>query len=93
MQPGWYPDGSSSGQLRYWSGSGWTEHVQQAPPPPGLLPWWQQWWAIILTLLVCFPLGLVGIWQRKGTSNGVKIAVTVVALALWAAALSARSRS
>ncbi|HVQ19183.1 MAG TPA: DUF2510 domain-containing protein [Actinomycetes bacterium] len=94
MQPGWYPDPSLPGQLRYWSGTQWTQDVQAAPPPPGDLvrPWWQQWWAIILTLLVCFPLGLIGVWQRKGTSAGVKIAVSLVALLLYSGALVARSR-
>ena len=69
--------------------------MQPAPPSPGefVRPWWQQWWAIILTLLVCFPLGLIGVWQRKGTSFAVKITISVVALLLYAGALAARSKS
>lgn len=35
---GWYPDPATPGQLRYWDGAQWTEHVaavpQAAPPPP-----------------------------------------------------------
>src|SRR6478735_6899106 len=27
---GWYPDGT--GQVRYWDGAAWTEHVQPAQP-------------------------------------------------------------
>jgi hypothetical protein len=95
MQAGWYPDPSQVGQLRYWSGTEWSQDVQAAPPAPGefVRPWWQQWWAIILTLFVCFPLGLIGVWQRKGTSVGVKITISVVALFLYGGALAARAQS
>lgn len=37
--PGWYHD--EQGMLRWWDGSGWTEHVQlppQVPPAPGFAP-------------------------------------------------------
>jgi len=30
-QPGWYRDPSASGQLRFYDGSSWTEHVQPDP--------------------------------------------------------------
>jgi Protein of unknown function (DUF2510) len=37
---GWYPDPQTEGQLRYWDGSAWTEHVQPAgqPAPTGTAP-------------------------------------------------------
>lgn len=36
VQPGWYPDPSDPGRLRYHDGSAWTEHVHVSPPttPP-----------------------------------------------------------
>ena len=35
----WYPDSSTSGQERFWNGSGWTEHFRAVPPPlPGVVP-------------------------------------------------------
>jgi uncharacterized protein YbjQ (UPF0145 family) len=30
VAPGWYPDPQTEGQIRYWDGSAWTEHVQPA---------------------------------------------------------------
>jgi hypothetical protein len=91
--PGWYPDPGLPGQLRYWTGTAWSADVQAAPAPPGELgrPWWQQWWAIVLTLVVCFPFGVIGVWQRKGTPVGVKVAVTVVAVVLYGVGLSLRA--
>jgi Protein of unknown function (DUF2510) len=93
VHPGWFPDPSHPGQLRYWTGTDWSQDVQAAPPPPGssARPWWQQWWAIALTLLLCFPLGIIGVWQRKGTSVGVKLAVSAVGIALFAVGLGWRS--
>ncbi|GAB2531700.1 DUF2510 domain-containing protein [Nocardia heshunensis] len=32
--PGWYVDPGYPGQLRWWDGIQWTQHVQVAPPPP-----------------------------------------------------------
>lgn len=31
--PGWYPDSSAPGQLRWWDGSRWTEHRAPMPAP------------------------------------------------------------
>lgn len=32
--PGWYPDQTSPGSLRYWDGVSWTEHAAPATAPP-----------------------------------------------------------
>lgn len=32
IQPGWYPDPTIPGTLRYFDGASWTEHVQPSPP-------------------------------------------------------------
>lgn len=33
--PGWYDDPAGSGQLRWWTGAGWTEHLApKAQPAP-----------------------------------------------------------
>lgn len=31
--PGWYPDPSAAGKLRYWNGSAWTEQVADGAIP------------------------------------------------------------
>ncbi|MEJ7891104.1 MAG: DUF2510 domain-containing protein [Solirubrobacteraceae bacterium] len=33
--PGWYPDPHGPDHLRWWDGSGWTDHVTGAPRPTG----------------------------------------------------------
>jgi uncharacterized protein YbjQ (UPF0145 family) len=35
VAPGWYADPQGSGQLRYWDGAAWTEHVQPMPQQAG----------------------------------------------------------
>ncbi|MEA2429449.1 MAG: hypothetical protein QOF37_3077 [Thermoleophilaceae bacterium] len=34
VAPGWYPDPQTEGQIRYWDGDAWTEHVQPASVSP-----------------------------------------------------------
>jgi Domain of unknown function (DUF4190)/Protein of unknown function (DUF2510) len=31
--PGWYPDPSRPGAMRWWDGSQWSDHSAPAPPP------------------------------------------------------------
>jgi hypothetical protein len=33
--PGWYPDPRGSGALRWWTGTGWSEHLAAPPNPYG----------------------------------------------------------
>lgn len=91
---GWYLDPNDPNMLRYWDGIRWTEHARPARlggspagpsgPSSGLAttrPWWQTWPAIIGGLFICFPVGLVGLWQRSGTpvrTKGILTACTAV---------------
>ena len=68
--PGWYPDPWGGQGLRWWDGSGWSEHVQGQPGPgmsagvgmrqsmasaPQLRRWWHSWFFILpVSLLSLF---------------------------------------
>jgi hypothetical protein len=101
---GWYPDPSDAGRIRYWDGSSWTQHSLVAPaaqtsswtgaPSPAAAStrknraWWQTWWAIFPGLVLCLPVGLVGLWLRKGTSNTTKWIVTACVAVLVVAVIA-----
>lgn len=90
----WYADPDDSGSLRYWDGQQWT--IYTLPKPDGWgtgaastgRPWWQSWWAIVPGLLLCLPLGLIGLWRRPGLSPWLRLGVTLASLLLVVVALS-----
>jgi resuscitation-promoting factor RpfB len=98
--PGWHVDPFDSTRVRYWDGAQWTEHSQpiarsatvgapvHAQDAREDLPWWQSWWAVVPGLLLCAPLGLVGLWTRRPTTRTVKIVVTVAVAAVWILAIA-----
>ena len=98
---GWYPDPSDPQRVRYWDGGNWSGDSRPAFPNPATSgpfgssatraprPWWQTWLAIVPGLLLCLPLGLIGLWRRQGTSTTVKTAVTVGTVLLLGIALLA----
>src|SRR5687768_5975216 len=86
---GWYPDPSDAQRVRYWDGGNWSGLSYSVSPTaatagvvgasdstPAQRPWWQSWFAIVPGLLLCLPLGLVGLWLRQGTSRVAKTVVT-----------------
>lgn len=85
--PAWHPDPTDPGSLRYWDGQSWTSHT--SPRPAGWEPgasrarvaWWQTWWAVAVGLLLCLPVGLVGLWRRPGVSPWLRVSVTLAAVA------------
>jgi hypothetical protein len=96
---GWYPDPSDSQRVRYWDGGNWSglsrpasssaatsDSLESSASTQGPRPWWQTWFAIIPGLLLCLPLGLVGLWRRHGTSTVVKTVVTAGTVLLLAIA-------
>ena len=97
---GWYPDPSDSQRVRYWDGVNWSGPSRpafQSAAPSGFVessaamqvprPWWQSWFAIVPGLLLCLPLGLVGLWRRQGTSRVAKTVVTAGTVLLLGIAL------
>jgi hypothetical protein len=96
---GWYPDPSDSQRVRYWDGGNWSgrsrpasssaaisDSLESSASTQGPRPWWQTWFAIIPGLLLCLPLGLVGLWRRHGTSTVMKTVVTAGTVLLLAIA-------
>jgi resuscitation-promoting factor RpfB len=96
---GGYPDPSDSQRVRHWDGSNWSGLSRPASPSAaisdslessastqGPRPWWQTWFAIIPGLLLCLPLGPVGLWRRHGTSRVAKTVVTAGTVLLLAIA-------
>ena len=67
VPPGWYDDGTGSGQQRWWSGVEWTEHVATPtvivrPLLPADRPVYSVWiWLIVLLPLL--SLGSFFLWQ------------------------------
>lgn len=102
---GWYPDPDNRGAQRYWDGAAWTKHTA---PLAGAVPaalvspaadaaspraWWQTWWAILPGLLLCAPLGLVGLWLRRGTGVKAKGLITAAVALMIALAMVSPSQS
>ena len=69
-QPGWYPDPNGpAGQQRWWDGTRWTEHIQQAqggvappapPPPPARSGSSNALTVVLVVLAVLAVLGVGG---------------------------------
>lgn len=92
----WYADPDDPATLRYWDGHQWT--IYTLPKPDGWgagaaagSAWWQSWWAIVPGLLLCLPLGLIGLWRRPGLSLRLRVGVTAASLLLIGVVLSGES--
>lgn len=99
---GWYADPTNPGGERFWDGATWSHRTRAAAPgprPPGTPaharqgsptahPWWQTWWAIVPGIALCFPIGLVGLWKRHGTSVLTKGWITAAVVALLTVAVA-----
>jgi resuscitation-promoting factor RpfB len=54
---------------------------------------WQTWWVILPTLLLCFPVGLVFLWLRRGTSFLTKSLLSLVVVVTLVAAIASSGDS
>ena len=45
-------------------------------------PWYEKTWVVVLSLLFCFPLGLVIVWINKRFTQKTKVVITGVVLVL-----------
>lgn len=88
-EAGWYSDPDDPGLIRYWDGRTWSVYTLRKPggwdsnPDGDQLPWWQAWWAVMPALLLCAPLGLIGLWRRQGVAMGLRVGLTLAVAALY----------
>jgi uncharacterized RDD family membrane protein YckC len=76
-QPGWYADPTVPGQLRWWDGAHWSDHVSPAPPPAPVLPlagFGPRFVAALIDgLIVSIPIiagtVLLAVWMLSATSG------------------------
>lgn len=86
---GWYSDPDDRRLIRYWDGRVWSVYTLPKPDGWGVsssgqpTAWWQTWWAVIPALLLCAPLGLIGLWRRKGVAMGLRIGLTAAVALLY----------
>jgi beta-lactam-binding protein with PASTA domain len=85
----WYSDPDDPQLIRYWDGRTWSIYTLPKPAEWDTrsagqpLPWWQAWWAVIPALLLCAPLGLIGLWRRRGVAMGLRVGLTVAVALLY----------
>ncbi|HEY4225733.1 MAG TPA: DUF2510 domain-containing protein [Pseudolysinimonas sp.] len=75
IPPGWYADTTVPGQLRWWNGTEWTEHVSApystAPQARQTLPPGRPIYSVFIWLIVLLPLASIGFlfaWQPDFSS-------------------------
>lgn len=83
--PAWYTDSERPNELRYWDGTGWTEHrvshsLDDALSDATSKPRWQRWWTItgcvvlvVIVIVVARVLTLFG-WGANSDAPRVRAA-------------------
>lgn len=56
------------------------DQAQDQFSTPPTQPWWQTWYAVIPGLLLCAPLGLIGLWRRKHVRPALRVVLTALSI-------------
>jgi len=77
-QPGWYPDQTNPGTLRYWDGTAWTEHAAPANVPSATAPIKPGLAAVWITAVLSLFTFYVRTVSATGHTTTVSIPVGIV---------------